>query len=158
MTKRRKPPEPKRSYDVGYGKPPAATRFQPGQSGNPKGRPKGSKSVRQILLQALNSKITVQVGGRPRSMTKLEAMLQGLVNSALRLDPRAVRTVLDMEAAFRGEAEAAPAADVVTADDAELFRLFLARHGVADGSAGGGDDGHADTPTESTNTDPTDKE
>ena len=29
-------------YEVGYGKPPKATRFKPGKSGNPGGRPKGS--------------------------------------------------------------------------------------------------------------------
>jgi hypothetical protein len=29
-----------RKYEVGHGKPPKATRFQKGKSGNPKGRPK----------------------------------------------------------------------------------------------------------------------
>ena len=32
-------------YEVGYGRPPSATRFQPGQSGNPKGRPKGTRNA-----------------------------------------------------------------------------------------------------------------
>lgn len=31
-------------YEVGYGKPPAETRFKKGQSGNPNGRPKGSRN------------------------------------------------------------------------------------------------------------------
>jgi len=31
-------------YEVGYSKPPTATRFQPGVSGNPVGRKKGSKN------------------------------------------------------------------------------------------------------------------
>ena len=38
-------PEEEPSYEVGYGKPPQATRFQPGKSGNPKGRPKGSRKA-----------------------------------------------------------------------------------------------------------------
>ncbi len=37
MTRRRS--RPKEGYEVGYGKPPAAHRFQPGRSGNPNGRP-----------------------------------------------------------------------------------------------------------------------
>lgn len=39
-------------YDVGYGKPPVATRFVRGKSGNPKGRPKGSSN--KPKLPALN--------------------------------------------------------------------------------------------------------
>lgn len=38
-------------YDVGYGKPPVATRFKQGQSGNPKGRPKGAKNKRSALFE-----------------------------------------------------------------------------------------------------------
>ncbi len=36
-------------YEVGYGKPPAASRFKKGQSGNPKGRPKVTKNVSNML-------------------------------------------------------------------------------------------------------------
>ena len=41
------PPLPKEKdadYQVGYGKPPIETRFKSGQSGNPRGRPKGAKN------------------------------------------------------------------------------------------------------------------
>jgi hypothetical protein len=48
MAKHRKvrltPPSPESAnYGVGYGKPPKASQFSPGQSGNPKGRPKGAR-------------------------------------------------------------------------------------------------------------------
>ena len=40
-----KPPKSPRHYEVGYGRPPQAAQFKPGQSGNPKGRPKGAKNL-----------------------------------------------------------------------------------------------------------------
>ena len=46
-------------YEIGYGRPPKSTRFKPGQSGNPKGRKKGSKNTYSILRDILNQKVTV---------------------------------------------------------------------------------------------------
>ena len=37
------------NYRIGYGKPPKESRFQPGQSGNPRGRPRGAKNKRPAL-------------------------------------------------------------------------------------------------------------
>ena len=48
---------------VGYGRPPRATQFQPGKSGNPKGRPKGSRSVADILREIIGQKIKVTENG-----------------------------------------------------------------------------------------------
>ncbi len=40
-------------YDIGYGKPPARSRFQQGTSGNPKGRPKKpEQTARRIQINA----------------------------------------------------------------------------------------------------------
>src|SRR5262245_12533366 len=49
---------------VGYGRPPRHTRFKRGQSGNPKGRPKGSKNIRSEVCQILTDPILVKVGGK----------------------------------------------------------------------------------------------
>jgi hypothetical protein len=82
---KRKPPNT--DYEIGYRKPPLATRFKPGQSGNPQGRGKRSKSGRTLLDEVLNETVVVTEGGVPRAMTKREAVFKALVARALK-DPR----------------------------------------------------------------------
>ena len=52
-------------YEVGNKKPPLNSRFKPGQSGNPKGRPKGHKSVSVTLLHELNRSVSATINGKP---------------------------------------------------------------------------------------------
>lgn len=63
--------------EVGYGKPPRTHQFKPGQSGNPKGRPKGAKSEATILYELLHRKIPIREGGKTRKVTVLEAICCG---------------------------------------------------------------------------------
>lgn len=81
-------------YDVGYGKPPRGSRFKPGQSGNPKGRPRGSKSFARLLLEELNSRITINENGVLRRITKLDAVVKQYVNKAMRGDHRVLKPLL----------------------------------------------------------------
>ena len=59
------PPDDESAYAVGYGKPPRHSRFEPGQSGNPRGRPPGSKNLSSLLKKALDEPVIVveTVGG-----------------------------------------------------------------------------------------------
>ena len=70
-------------YAVGYGRPPQFTRFKPGQSGNPRGRPKGAKNVDTILREVLLRQITVMEAGKRRKITVLEAYFKRLTKQAL---------------------------------------------------------------------------
>lgn len=76
--------------DVGYGKPPKRTRFKPGQSGNPRGRPKGTLNMATVLARTLRAKVVVNENGRRKTITKLEAALQQLTNKAAGGDLKAV--------------------------------------------------------------------
>jgi hypothetical protein len=69
---------------VGYGRPPKATQFAAGKRGNPKGRPKGSRTVGAILQDILSQKIAVTENGKTRRIPTLEAMFRRLVNDAIR--------------------------------------------------------------------------
>ena len=84
---------PEKQYKVGYAKPPAETRFKKGKSGNPKGRPKGSRNLSSILDEALEQKVIIRENGKPREVSKLEAMVLQLVNKAEQGDHRAMQFI-----------------------------------------------------------------
>jgi hypothetical protein len=71
-------------YDVGFGKPPRDHQFKPGQSGNRRGRPKGSKNSATILNELLQRKIEVREGGRLRKITIHEAVLRRILEDSLK--------------------------------------------------------------------------
>ena len=77
-------------YEVGYRKPPMASRFKPGRSGNPGGRPK-RPSMNGAFDRVANRMLTVRQGGRKRRMTAVEALLLGLMDRALKGDRVAER-------------------------------------------------------------------
>jgi len=70
-------------YEVGYRRPPKATRFQPGQSGNRKGRPKGAQNLATLIQQELQAKITINENGKRRTITKAAGISKQLVNKNL---------------------------------------------------------------------------
>lgn len=83
VTAQAEPTAPKQ-YEVGYGKPPKKTQFKPGQSGNPKGRTKGSKhTIYTYIQRELNSSITLTDGSK---ITKEQGFARQLTNKALRVD------------------------------------------------------------------------
>jgi hypothetical protein len=83
-------------YKVGYKKPPQHTRFKPGQSGNPKGRRRGSENVKTMVRRTVNEKVSVREGDKTRQMTKLEAGLQAQLLKAMKGDPRGFTAMLNV--------------------------------------------------------------
>lgn len=90
-----------KKYKVGYKKPPERTRFKKGQSGNPKGRPLGSKNMHgnrleNIVMQEVYRLIPVNEGGKQARMPLLQAMMRSMGISALKGQVRTQRTILDL--------------------------------------------------------------
>jgi hypothetical protein len=117
-----------KDYEIGYGKPPKAGRFKPGQSGNPKGRPKGAKSLKTIVQAQLGDKLEVKHKGKLRKVSKLEALVMKLVQDALSGNAKALHELLKLAAAYPPETEAKGVGALpVAEDDQALVEQFLAR-------------------------------
>lgn len=117
------------AFAVGYGRPPQASRFKPGQSGNPRGRPKGAKGVGAVLRTRLLAKVTITENGRRRQITVLEALIAKLIKGAFDGDSRSVDKLtklfplLDEELAE--ETRAARSAEAADQVDAARDRAVL---------------------------------
>jgi hypothetical protein len=122
------PPDDERDYEVGYGKPPRHTRFEHGRSGNPRGRPGGSKNLSTLLSEALKEPVIVVENGRRRKIAKRQAIVTQLVNRSAKADLKAIQILLamlrDVEArADHGSAD--PAA--LTEADQQIIQRIQAR-------------------------------
>ncbi len=90
------PPETSPEEPVGYGRPPKATRWKPGQSGNPKGKAKGLKSLKKIVQDEAASRIVVKEGGKSKTLTKAEVVLKALWSKAMQSDVKAILAVMSL--------------------------------------------------------------
>jgi hypothetical protein len=94
--------------EVGYGRPPKRNRFRKGQSGNPKGRPKGKLNLATVLERALQETVIINENGNRRKVTKREAACKQLVNKAASGD----LTALKLLSTLTGAAEELAAQDL----------------------------------------------
>jgi len=97
-----KPPKPPGQYDVGYGRPPVHSQFQTGQSGNPAGRRKGQPTPNEIFMREAARLVKIKRGDTVETITKHEAIIRRLLQSAMEGDIAAARLV------FIGLAQSAP--------------------------------------------------
>jgi len=127
MSARKQKPGSAAGYAVGYGKPPEQTRFRPGVSGNPRGRPKGSLNIVTVLRKALHERVEVTDKGRVRRISKFELAVTQLVNRAVKGDARATQQILSLAPLL--EDNASVAADPLDSDDTAVLAALIKRLG-----------------------------
>ncbi len=139
-------------YAVGYGKPPLHSRFRPGQSGNPRGRPMGALGLKATLRRVLRQTVTVREGEVVRRVTRLEAVLLSLIARAGKGDAKAIAMVLELSRLLEQDEAPAPWAgtgggakqELATRLDKIAERLHAAEPAAdaADDADGGGEAPH----------------
>jgi len=115
-------------FEVGRDKPPIGTRWPPGQSGDPRGRPKKDKSLREGLLEVLRRKTPAQENGRQRTRPLWEIIVTNLATDAARHDQVAMRNLVTvMRFLGLGAEEAAPSADrdKMSKEDEAILKAYL---------------------------------
>jgi len=98
--------------------------FRPGQSGNPRGRPKGARNLSTIIAAALNEKVDVTENGRRKRITKLEAAIKQLMNRAASGEARATRDVIALAEADQNRAAKPDAPRRATRDAVVIAELL----------------------------------
>jgi hypothetical protein len=122
---------PTATGQVGFCRPPQATRFKKGVSGNPKGRPKHSLNVATAFTKALREKVVINEGGQRKTVTKLEAALKQLVNKAASGDHRSCQQLIDLARDAEAKQQASPGQDPVLSElDQEVLEGILKRFEV----------------------------
>ena len=113
---------------VGPGNPPRHRQFRKGASGNPKGRPKGSKNLSTLIMEAARDRVSATIGGRTRSISKIQATAMQLATKAAGGDQAAIGKFLDWVDEFETRASAVkPSQFPLTAADIEVIHAVYER-------------------------------
>ena len=111
--------------ESGYKNPPKHSRFQKGRSGNPAGRPKGSKNTLKLLDAVLEQKIKIQQEGKTISITKKQAMLMQLVNAAVKGEIKAIAALFPFMMQLDMKEEQSMETSKLSLKDEEILQQFL---------------------------------
>lgn len=114
------------TYEIGYRRPPKNGQFKKGESGNPKGRPKGSKNFMTLLEHELDQKITVNENGRKKEITRMQAMVKRLVADSLQGN---LRTTIAMVGLLQrhGKLDETDTEELLPGDYAAILDTFMAK-------------------------------
>jgi hypothetical protein len=124
-------------YKVGFGKPPLERRFRPGQSGNPKGRAKGTKNLRTLLEEELHRSVKVKEDGKARQLTLGQVIAKRVTTQAAGGNLRAAEILLRLTSASTSNPE--EDRPIQSELDRDILERALARRMAS--KKGGLDDG-----------------
>ena len=112
--------------EVGYGKPPKHRQFKKGESGNSKGRPKGSRNFSTDLKATLKEPVRVTRDGKPKTVSTQLATLLRLRAKALSGDARALDKYIELARTYNDE-EITEMAPTLGQTEAEVLEAYNER-------------------------------
>ncbi len=114
--------------ETGYGQPPKHRQFSKGKSGNPAGRPKGSKNIITILEEELNAPVVINENGKKRTRTKLQVTIRQTIHkAAMTGDLKAAQIVHGWAAQVQARSETKASTAEFTSRDREVLELVMLR-------------------------------
>jgi hypothetical protein len=116
----------KRNYEVGKGKPPKHSQFKPGQSGNPKGRPKGSKDFRAMVEKEAGETVSASFNGKPTKITKFTYLLKkAFAAASAKGDTNVILRLLEFVLKVLPAKQIEELSEALSEDDQELLSRHL---------------------------------
>ena len=123
------------SYKVGRGKPPLHSRYKPGRSGNPAGRPKGTRNIKTAMVEEFLREVTAKEGGRAVKRPAVAVLTRVMIGKAIQSESKTGLALL--EVAMRLEVSGPPANDdAPQPEDEAILAAYLARRQKKGGSGG----------------------
>ena len=129
--------------EVGYRRPPRRTRYKPGQSGNPRGRPKGLRSLKQLVSHELDRRVFVTEDGRRRRVSKREVLAKQITKDALSGNAKARETVFGLDQEVISTMGQVATALTRPGDDLVKANLIRRLRSAMTGSSTEGDEGQS---------------
>lgn len=98
LAKRPKNDSSEERGDVGYGNPPRHTRFKPGKSGNPRGRPRRNQDglLNELIGKELYQPVRIQQDGRTLTLPRIQVAVRRLAMDAMKGHPQAVKGMVQL--------------------------------------------------------------
>jgi hypothetical protein len=115
-----------------YQRPPRKGQFKSGQSGNPHGRPRGSRNIRTYVQRLLDAPILVKEDGKNRKISRAEAIATQLVNMAAKGDPKGLAAVMSLTREHDSAAGDSQSSTLSRAEDEMVTAGIIARIRAAD--------------------------
>lgn len=114
--------------EAAFRRPPTSGRFKKGKSGNPKGRPKGTRNLQTDLTSLMKKRVPIRQDGEQRFVSRQELMLLKLFEQAAKGDSRASTQIFNMLMKFEPKEPPNREIEAITESDRQVVADFLRRN------------------------------